>query len=46
MSGMMIKGNDGNDQRYLHMTPMLKVGDSVKAGQKIGELVENLSTVF
>jgi hypothetical protein len=40
MSGMMIKGNDGNDQRYLHMTPMLKVGDSAKAGQKIGELVD------
>ena len=40
MSGMMIKGNDGYDQRYLHMTPMLKVGDSVKAGQKIGELVD------
>jgi len=40
LSGMMIKGNDGYDQRYLHMTPMLKVGDSVKAGQKIGELVD------
>ena len=40
MSGMMIKGNDGYDQRYLHMTPMLSIGDSVKAGQKIGELVD------
>ena len=40
MSGMMIKGNDGYDQRYLHMTPILSIGDSVKAGQKIGELVD------
>jgi murein DD-endopeptidase MepM/ murein hydrolase activator NlpD len=40
LSGMMIKGNDGNDQRYLHMTPMVSPGDSVKAGQKIGELVD------
>ena len=40
MSGMMIEGNDGYDQRYLHMTPMLSIGDSVKAGQKIGELVD------
>jgi murein DD-endopeptidase MepM/ murein hydrolase activator NlpD len=40
MSGMMVKGNDGYDQRYLHMTPMLSIGDSVKAGQKIGELVD------
>jgi murein DD-endopeptidase MepM/ murein hydrolase activator NlpD len=40
MSGMMIKGNDGYDQRYLHMTPMVSIGDSVKAGQKIGELVD------
>jgi len=40
LSGMMIKGEDGYDQRYLHMTPMVKIGDSVKAGQKIGELVD------
>ena len=40
MSGMMVKGNDGYDQRYLHMTPMLSIGDSVEAGQKIGELVD------
>ena len=40
MSGMMVEGNDGYDQRYLHMTPMLSIGDSVKAGQKIGELVD------
>jgi len=40
MSGMRIEGNDGYDQRYLHMTPMLSIGDSVKAGQKIGELVD------
>ena len=40
MSGMMVKGSDGYDQRYLHMTPMLSIGDSVKAGQKIGELVD------
>jgi len=40
MSGMMIEGEDGYDQRYLHMTPMVTIGDSVKAGQKIGELVD------
>ena len=40
LSGMRIEGNDGYDQRYLHMTPMLSIGDSVKAGQKIGELVD------
>ena len=40
MSGMMIQGIDGHDQRYLHMTPMVSPGDIVKAGQKIGELVD------
>tara|TARA_B100000073_G_scaffold347031_1_gene360076 strand:+ start:797 stop:2530 length:1734 start_codon:yes stop_codon:yes gene_type:complete len=40
LSGMMIEGEDGYDQRYLHMTPMVQIGDSVKAGQKIGELVD------
>tara|TARA_B100000902_G_scaffold52397_1_gene59119 strand:+ start:4130 stop:5860 length:1731 start_codon:yes stop_codon:yes gene_type:complete len=40
LSGMMIEGEDGYDQRYLHMTPMVTIGDSVKAGQKIGELVD------
>ena len=40
MSGMMIQGTDGYDQRYLHMTPMVSPGDNVKAGQKIGELVD------
>ena len=40
MSGMMIQGTDGYDQRYLHMTPMVNPGDNVKAGQKIGELVD------
>ena len=40
MSGMMIQGTDGYDQRYLHMTPMVRPGDNVKAGQKIGELVD------
>ena len=40
MSGMMVEGEDGYDQRYLHMTPMVTIGDSVKAGQKIGELVD------
>lgn len=39
LSGMMIRGEDGHDQRYLHMTPMVSPGDEVKAGQKIGELV-------
>lgn len=40
LSGMMIEGIDGKDQRYLHMTPMVNPGDSVQAGQKIGELVD------
>lgn len=40
MSGMMIQGEDGHDQRYLHMTPMKSPGDEVKAGEKIGELVD------
>jgi len=39
MSGLMIRQDDGYDARYLHMTPFLKPGDKVSAGQKIGRLV-------
>jgi len=40
LSGMMIKGDDGYDQRYVHMMPSVKPGDRVEAGQKIGKLVD------
>jgi len=39
MSGLMIRQDDGYDARYLHMTPFLKPGDKVSAGQTIGRLV-------
>jgi len=40
LSGMMIKGDDGYDQRYVHMMPSVRPGDRVEAGQKIGKLVD------
>lgn len=39
LSGLMIRQDDGYDARYLHMTPSVKPGDRVEAGQKIGRLV-------
>ena len=44
LAGMMIKGDDGYDQRYLHMMPFVNVGARVEAGQKIGELID-MSTI-
>lgn len=38
MSGLMIRGNDGYDQRYLHMEPLVKPGAKVNAGDQIGRL--------
>lgn len=40
LAGMMIKGEDGYDQRYLHMLPSVKPGDKVYAGQRIGKLLD------
>jgi murein DD-endopeptidase MepM/ murein hydrolase activator NlpD len=40
LSGLMIRQDDGYDARYLHMTPSLKPGDKVSAGQRIGRLVK------
>ena len=40
MAGLMIRSADGFDHRYLHMLPSVAVGDHIKAGQKIGNLVD------
>lgn len=40
LAGMMIKGEDGYDQRYLHMLPSVKPGQKVTAGQRIGKLLD------
>ena len=40
MAGLMIRSADGFDHRYLHMLPSVAVGDQIKAGQKIGSLVD------
>ena len=40
-SGMMIQGEDGYDQRYLHMEPTVKPGQKVQAGQVIGKLYDD-----
>ena len=40
LAGIMIKGDDGYDQRYLHMIPSIAPGDRVEAGQVIGKLVD------
>ena len=38
---MMIQGEDGYDQRYLHMEPTVKPGQKVQAGQQIGRLYDD-----
>lgn len=39
LSGLMI--DSGTDQlRYLHMTPMVKIGQTVAAGQQVGKLID------
>lgn len=40
-SGMMVQGEDGYDQRYLHMEPSVKPGQKVQAGQVIGRLYDD-----
>ncbi|AGH26390.1 hypothetical protein CPPG_00073 [Cyanophage P-RSM1] len=40
-SGMMIRGQDGHDQRYLHMEPAVKPGQEVNAGDQIGRLYDD-----
>jgi murein DD-endopeptidase MepM/ murein hydrolase activator NlpD len=38
-SGMVIDQDDGYSVRYLHMTPSVRRGQKVSAGQRIGRLV-------
>jgi murein DD-endopeptidase MepM/ murein hydrolase activator NlpD len=38
-SGMVIDQDDGYSVRYLHMTPSVRPGQKVSAGQRIGRLV-------
>ena len=38
---MMIRGQDGHDQRYLHMEPGVKPGQEVNAGDQIGRLYDD-----
>ena len=40
-SGMMVRGQDGHDQRYLHMEPSVKPGQEVNAGDQIGRLYDD-----
>jgi murein DD-endopeptidase MepM/ murein hydrolase activator NlpD len=39
-SGMVIDQDDGYSIRYLHMTPSVRPGQKVSAGQRIGRLVD------
>jgi hypothetical protein len=39
-SGMVIDQDDGYSVRYLHMTPSVRPGQKVSAGQRIGRLVD------
>ena len=39
LSGLVIDQDDGYSVRYLHMSPSVKRGQKVSAGQKIGRLV-------
>ena len=40
LSGMVIDQDDGYSVRYLHMTPSVRPGQKVSAGQRIGRLVD------
>lgn len=39
-SGLMVDHGDGFQSRYLHMTPFLRPGDTVRAGQQVGKLLD------
>lgn len=39
-SGLMIDQDDGYSVRYLHMSPSVRPGQKVSAGQRIGRLVD------
>lgn len=38
--GISIKHENGMETRYLHTNPSVKVGDTVKAGQKLGTITD------
>jgi murein DD-endopeptidase MepM/ murein hydrolase activator NlpD len=40
LSGMVIDQDDGYSIRYLHMSPSVRPGQKVSAGQRIGRLVD------
>lgn len=40
LSGLMIDQDDGYSVRYLHMSPSVRPGQNVSAGQRIGRLVD------
>ena len=39
-AGLILKQNDGFDTRYVHMTPEVKPDTQVKAGDRIGKLID------
>ena len=39
-AGLILKQNDGYDTRYVHMTPEVNAGAEVKAGDRIGKLID------
>lgn len=45
--GIYVKHDNGMETRYLHVKPSVKVGDTVKAGQKLGTITDtdNISSV-
>lgn len=40
VAGLIIRQNDGYDSRYVHMTPEVSPGTKVKAGDRVGKLID------